>query len=67
MIIERKSNQILIKISSKIDTFGMQRIMDYIEYLEATSNFNVAQKDADKLADELNENWWKENRDRFIK
>ena len=45
----------------------MQRIMDYIEYLEATSKFNVTQKDADKLADEFNENWWNENRNRFIK
>jgi len=67
MIIERTSNQIVIKVSPKVDTFGFQRIMDYLEYLEITSKSKATQEDADKLADELNENWWAENRQRFIK
>jgi predicted trehalose synthase len=67
MIIERTSNQIMIKVSSNIDKFGMQRVMDYIEYLEATSKSKATQEDADKLADELNENWWNKNRNRFVK
>ena len=67
MIIERNSTQIVIKVSSQIDTFGFQRIMDYLDYLEITSESKATQDDADMLADELNENWWKENRKRFIK
>ena len=67
MIIERTSNQIVIKVSPKVDTFGFQRIMDYLEYLEITSKSEAVQEDADKLADELNETWWAKNRDRFIK
>jgi predicted trehalose synthase len=67
MIIERNANQIVIKVSSQVDTFGFQRIMDYLDYLEITSKSKATQNDADKLADELNENWWKENRKRFIK
>ncbi len=67
MIIERTSNQIVIKVSPKVDTFGFQRIMDYLEYLEITSKSKATQEDADKLADELNENWWAKNRNRFIK
>ncbi|MBN1185805.1 MAG: hypothetical protein JXB49_26220 [Bacteroidales bacterium] len=67
MIVERKANQILIKISSKVDSYGIQRIMDYIQYLEATSKFKATQKDADFLADELDTNWWKENRDKYIR
>ena len=67
MIIERTSNQIVIKVSPKVDTFGFQRIMDYLEYLEITSKSKAIQEDADKLADELNETWWAKNRDRFIK
>lgn len=67
MIIERTSNQIVIKVSPEVDTFGFQRIMDYLEYLEVTSKSKAIQKDADKLADELNENWWAKNRNRFIK
>lgn len=67
MIIERISNQIIIKVSPKVDTFGFQRIMDYLEYLEITAKSKATQEDADKLAEDLNENWWAENRQRFIK
>lgn len=67
MIIERTSNQIVIKISPEVDTFGFQRIMDYLEYLEVTSKSKATQEDADKLTDQLNENWWAKNRNRFIK
>ncbi len=67
MIIERTSDQIVIKISKDVDTFGFQGIMDYLEYLEITSKSKATQADADKLADELNDNWWSKNRDRFIK
>ena len=66
MIIERTSDQILFRISANVDKFGIQRILDYIEYLELTSKSGATQKDADDLADELNRNWWQENRDRFI-
>jgi len=67
MIVERINNQIVIKVSPQVDTFGFQRIMDYLEYLELTSKSKATQDDADKLADELNENWWKNNRNKFIK
>lgn len=67
MIIERTSNQIVIKVSPKVDAFGFQRIMDYLGYLEVTSKCKATQEEADKLADELNENWWAKNRNRLIK
>lgn len=68
MIVERTSKEILLKISSKVDKFGIERVLEYIEYLELTSDKKKAtQKDADNLADELNENWWNDNKDRFIK
>jgi len=66
MIFERTSNEILLKISPNIDKFGIQRVIEYIEYLEMTSNSIATQEDADKLADELNENWWNENRGKFL-
>ena len=67
MIIERTNSQIIIKVSHRVDTFGFQRIMEYLDYLEMTSKSKAKQEDADKLADKLNENWWKKNRKRFIK
>jgi ribosomal protein L7/L12 len=67
MIVERTNDQIVIKLSRNVETFGLQRIMDYLEYLEITSKTTATQEDADKLADELNENWWAKNRKKFIK
>lgn len=50
MIIEKTKDQILIKISPKVDPFGFQRIMDYLEYLEITAKSKAKQSDADKKA-----------------
>jgi hypothetical protein len=68
MLIERNtSDQITITVSSSVDSFGLQRLIDYLNYLEATSKSKAKQSDIDKLADEVNASWWKKNRDRFVK
>ena len=66
MIIEKTKDQILIKISPKVDAFGFQRIMDYLEYLEVVSKSKAKQSEADKLANALNQTWWENNKDSFI-
>jgi hypothetical protein len=68
MIVERINNdQITITVSSAVDSFGLQRLIDYVKYLEATSKSKAKQSDIDKLADDVNASWWKKNRKRFIK
>ena len=68
MLVERlNKDKILITVSSSVDTFGLQRLIDYVKYLEATSKSKVKQSDVDKLADEVNASWWSKNRKRFIK
>lgn len=68
MLIERtKNDQITITVSTAIDSFGLQRLIDYVKYLEATSKSKAKQTDIDKLADEINASWWTKNRNRFIK
>jgi len=68
MLIGRNSSdQITITFSSSVDSFGLQRLIDYIKYLEATSKSKAKQSDVDKLADEVNASWWEKNRQRFIK
>ena len=68
MLIERTGNrQIIITVSSAIDSFGLQRIINYVRYLEAGAKSKAQQPDADKLADEVNASWWKKNRNRFIR
>jgi len=68
MLIERTNDkQITITVSSSVDSFGLQRLIDYVKYLEATSGSKAKQADVDKLADKVNTSWWKKNRNRFIK
>ena len=67
MIIERTDKEILIRIPNSIDIEGAQRIIDYIRYLEITSKSKATQEDVDKLANEVNREWWEKNRDTFLK
>lgn len=68
MLIERTdNNQITITVSSSVDSFGLQRLIDYVKYLEATAKSKAKQSEIDKLADEVNADWWNKNRKRFIK
>jgi hypothetical protein len=68
MLIERpNNNQITITVSSSVDSFGLQRLIDYVKYLEATSKSKSKQVDVDILASELNASWWKKNNKKFIK
>ena len=68
MLVERTNDdQIVITLSSTVDSFGLQRLIDYVKYLEATSKSKAKQSEVDKLADEVNASWWAKNRKRFIK
>ncbi len=66
MLIERTNNKIVITLSESVDSFGLQRLIDYVKYLEVTSESNATQSEVDELADEVNESWWVNNRNRFI-
>jgi len=68
MIVERvTNNQIVISFSSKRDIFGIQRLIDYAKYLEATSKSKARQTDIDQLANDVNTDWWNKNKQRFLK
>lgn len=68
MIIERnQNNEILIRLKPNINKFGLQRILDYIKYLETTTKSKAVQSEVDEVSDEMTSNWWKKNRKNFIK
>lgn len=68
MLVERtNNNEITIKVSASVDSFGMQGLIDYVKYLEATSKSKAKQSDVDELAEKVNESWWKKNHKRFVK
>ncbi|WP_421875986.1 hypothetical protein [Marinoscillum sp.] len=67
MDIQRTDSEILVRLPANVDTLGLQRMIDYLKYKEATAESRVDQTEIDKLAKESKTNWWKENRHRFVK
>ena len=67
MVIERTKNEVIIRLPSYIDTEGLQSIIDYLRYKEATDKSQAKQEEVDRLAKEIKKGWWSKNRRRFIK
>ena len=58
MLVKRtNNNKIVSTISSSADRVGLQSLIEYMKYLEATAKSKVKQSDVDKLADEVNASW----------
>jgi hypothetical protein len=66
MIIERTKSEIVIRVSSKVNTYGLQRLVDFLKYQELTATSKAKQSDVDALAREVNKKWWDKNKHRFI-
>lgn len=67
MVIERTKNEIIIRLPSSIDTEGLQNLINYLTYREATEKSRAKQPDIDKLAKDIKKGWWTKNRKKFIK
>ena len=65
MDIQRTEDGFIFKLPANVDTWGLQRMIDYLKYKESTADSKAGQ--IDKLAKESKANWWKENKHRFIK
>ncbi len=66
MLIERTSKEVIIRLPASVDIAGLQRLVDYLIYKEATSKSKATQEQVDKLARDVKKGWWKKNRKRFI-
>jgi hypothetical protein len=66
MTIERIDNQIIIKLPGTVDLEGVQRLINYLLYKEATKDSKARQEDVDELAREANKQWWEMNKHRFL-
>ena len=67
MLIERTNSEVIIRLSSNVDTEGLQRLVDFLSYKEATSQSKAKQTEVDKLSKQVKKGWWNKNRSRFIK
>jgi len=67
MVIERTSKEIIIRLPSYVDTDGLQRLIDYLTYKEATAKSKAKQSDVDTLATDVKKGWWAKHKSRFVK
>jgi hypothetical protein len=66
MIIESKDNEIVIRISSNVNLEDIQKSLDFIRYKEISSKSTGTRQDADRLAKEVNSDWWSKNKSKYI-
>ncbi len=67
MLVERTNKEVIIRLPASIETEDVQVFLNLARYKELTSKFKVAQKDVDKLADQINTKWWAKNRKQLLK
>lgn len=67
MTVERKKDEILIRLSANLDLKKIESMVEYFNLVDILSQNKGKEEDAIQLAREVNKTWWKKNRSRFIK
>ena len=65
MIIERTTNEFVIRFPFTTNSERMQDMIDYLRFKELTVGYSVAQSEVDQLAKSINKNWWEQNQSKF--
>ncbi len=67
MQIERTTDEIVIRLPAWVKIEGIENLLDYLIYSEATSKSKATQDDIDALAKEVKKGWWERNKSRLVK
>ncbi len=67
MVLERTANEVIIRLPGNINWEDLELMIRFIKYRENISKSKATQEDIDKLAREVNKQWWEENKHRFPK
>ena len=67
MLIERTTDEIVIRLPAWVKIEGIENLLDYLIYSEATSKSKATQDDIDALAKEVKKGWWEQNKSRLVK
>ena len=65
MIIERTTNEFVIRFPFTTNNERMQDMIDYLRFKELTADYSVAQSEVDQLAKAINQKWWEQNQSKF--
>jgi hypothetical protein len=66
MSIERINNEFLIKIPVSVDMGILQQFLDYVRVKTIASESNASDEEILQIADDINKNWWNDNKKHFI-
>ncbi|MBA4303209.1 MAG: hypothetical protein C0424_03180 [Sphingobacteriaceae bacterium] len=67
MTIERNSDEIIIRLPANVDTAGLQSLIDYLMFKEATASSKASQADVDTMVADTKKGWWQANKNRVAK
>ncbi len=67
MIIERTKDEVIIRLSAKINISELQDMTDYLRYIELTQKSKATQKDVDKLVSEIKNGRWSKTKSQTAK
>ena len=62
MIVERQKNEIVIRISEKIDPQGLQNFIDYLRVKTIVSKSRASKSAVARISGDIKKSWWKKNR-----
>ena len=66
MIIERTSNEIIIRLPGDMNIDELQDMIDLLQYKEATRNSKAKQCDVDALVNQIKKGRWNKRKESLI-
>lgn len=67
MQIERVNDEIVIRISEKINPDVLQNVFNYVKSNTIISKSLANEEDIENVSEEIKSSWWANNKNRFIK
>lgn len=66
MTIERTQSEIIIKVPANVNVEGIQRLLDFLTYREATAKSKATQAEVDALVATVKKGRWMRHRDKYV-
>lgn len=66
MVLERTATEVIIRLPGNINWEDLELMLRFIRYRENVAKSEAKQGDIDQLAREVNQQWWEENKHRFL-
>jgi len=68
MTISRENNELVIRIPENlIGISEVQQFLDYLKFRSVSTKSEASENDIKMVSEKINKDWWKKNKDRYIK